>query len=747
MSRSRNGPLGLRPRSLRARFGLAAALLVTLIAVNIASFSWGGRQRERVFLDLRRAVERHSALNEAKSALDDQFKQVRMVSDLLGVAGADIPKDEERQILHAIDTARDSLLAALSGRDDPALVRLAARADSLAASWRTFYLNLRQNPEAALTELVLYAEPLAQEVLGRDLPAVIRAQHSRVELATSAFEGADRTWYRLIWSILLASAVVFAVMAWSLSRDLLHAIGALKTGAELFGAAELTHRVRVENFDELGGVAERINTMAHRLQRAHDELEVRNEELALLAFRDALTKLANRGLFRERVEHAIRGPDAGPESIAVLFVDLDNFKAVNDTYGHSTGDRLLVEVAARLLHATRGCDTVERLGGDEFAILLDVRHGEEAVIVAERIIATLRKPFGLDDRAVHVGASVGLAWGRDGESADDLLRNADVAMYAAKANGRGRYQVYAPAMHAALLDRAELESDLRAALRKKEFVLEFQPIVELATQSITGYEALVRWRNGKRGLVPPAMFVSVAEDCGVILPLGRWVLHEACREAARWEQMLPAIPITVNVNVSSHQLEHAAFIHDLTAALAESGLDPQRLVLEITESVIMRDSALNLERLRQMKSLGVRLAIDDFGTGYSSLAYLQRFPVDVIKIDKAFVKSVAISANDAALARTIIMLSETLRLKTVAEGIEYHDQQTMLQSLGCTLGQGFLYASPLRAEDVRASLRSHARLADALGTRGGAGVHIGLVPPDLPPAVDIAGSRSEVHSA
>jgi EAL domain-containing protein (putative c-di-GMP-specific phosphodiesterase class I) len=239
----------------------------------------------------------------------------------------------------------------------------------------------------------------------------------------------------------------------------------------------------------------------------------------------------------------------------------------------------------------------------------------------------------------------------------------------------------------------------------------------------------------------------MAEQCGVILPIGRWVLRQACLEAARWEQMLPAVPITVSVNVSSQQLEHPDFVHDLEAALVSSGLSAERLVLEITESVIMRDSALNLERLRQMKRIGVRLAIDDFGTGFSSLAYLQRFPVDVIKIDKAFVNSVAISANDAALARTIIMLSETLRLKTVAEGIEYPDQKETLRSLGCTLGQGFLFSAAVPASDIRASLRSHARIAKAMGTRGGAGVHIGLKKLDVHPSIDMSPGDGKLHSA
>jgi diguanylate cyclase (GGDEF)-like protein len=736
-----------RPRSLRARLGLALALVVGITLVNIGFLSWGGSRRQQVFDELHRAIYRHTALNEARARLDEQWKQVGMLTGLLGGEGVDIGAEEERRIHDAIEEARDSLAVAFEGPADSTVLRMLVRIDSLASSWNRFYLNLRRDPRASRAEVELRAEPLAEILFGRDLPAAIRAQETRVQLANSAFSSGDRMWYRGVWSILATSAVLFAVLAWSTSRDLIRAINALKAGADRFGESELGHRVEVEDFDELAEVGARMNTMAHRLHRAHQELAVRNEELALLAFRDALTKLSNRALFRERVERALRGPDSVTRSVAVLFIDLDNFKAVNDTFGHNTGDRLLVEVAGRLLHTTRGCDTVARLGGDEFAILLDGDQGGEGVIVAERTMASLRKPFDVDGRTIHVGASIGLAWGEDSVGADELLRNADVAMYAAKADGKACYRVFAPAMHAALLDRAELETALRAALRKKEISLEFQPIVELATESIVGYEALARWRNPHRGNVEPSVFIPLAEECGLILPLGRWILHEACREAARWERVLPSVPITVSVNVSSRQLENPGFIGDLTEALENSGLDPQRLLLEITESVIMRDSGLNLDRLNEMKRLGIRLAIDDFGTGFSSLSYLQRFPVDVIKIDKAFVKSVAISSSDAALARTIIMLSETLRLKTVAEGIEYRDQQATLQALGCELGQGFLFAASLSAADVHASLRDHARVAKAMGNASGAGVPIGLVSPRPSSAIDIAATATKVHRA
>lgn len=731
---------------MRARFRLALFLLVAIIVANIAFLSWSGHQREAVFEELHDAIDRHAALNEAKAWIDDHQQQVITIRDLPVEEGRGLGDPEEARILAMIADGHDALRTAIAGTDDPALVRIETRIDTLTGYWRAFYLNLRSAPESARIIAEVYAAPLAADLLSRDLPAAIRAQDSRVQLANSAFANGDRRWSRAVRLILFLSAGLFAFMSWLTSRDLIRAVDALKTGADRFGAADLSHRVKVENFDELEEVGQRLNTMAHRLERAHEELAERNEELALMAFRDPLTKLSNRALFRERVEQALHATGSAGGSVAILFVDLDNFKAVNDTFGHSTGDRLLVEVAARLLHTTRGCDTVARLGGDEFGILLD---GDESMglIVAERTIASLHKPFQVDGRTIHVGASIGLARGKDCDGADELLRNADVAMYAAKGEGKSHYRVFEPAMHEALLERAELEVALRAALQGDEFTIEYQPIVELASESIVGYEALVRWQHPERGLLAPSTFIPLAEECGVILPLGRRILRDACREASRWEQMLPAIPITVSVNVSSRQLEHPEFITDLTDILRASGLSPERLVLEITESVIMRDSSLNLERLRQLKGLGVRLAIDDFGTGFSSLAYLQQFPVDVIKIDKAFVRSVAITPSDAALARTIIMLSDTLNLRTVAEGIEYKEQQEALRSLGCDLGQGFLFSRSVPASEIRASLRAHARQASAARSSKGAGVHIGLMNPGVTVAAKTFVPTTRVHRA
>jgi diguanylate cyclase (GGDEF)-like protein len=723
-----------RRNSLRSRLRLALAFLVAITALNTSFLAWSGRQRAHVAQTLLRTVDRQRALSEAHARLDEQQKQVVMLQRLSLSGDAGIGEAEETRVLSAIRASQDSLRLAIGSTDDATLLAVIAGTDSLAAAWQRFYENLASRPAAARAEVDRVAAPLAERLLTTELPATIRAQDSRIQLANSAFEARDRRWYAAVWLILITSAGTLGILLWSTAGSLLRALDALKTGADRFGDSELGHRVSANDFEELAEVGQRMNTMADRLRHAHEQLAVRNEELALLAFRDPLTKLCNRALFRERVELTLGRDEYGETSVAVLFIDIDNFKAVNDTFGHNTGDQLLIDVAGRLLHATRGCDTVARLGGDEFAILLECEQRADGSAMAERVVATLGTPFHTGGRTIHIGASVGIAWGQEGENADELLRNADVAMYAAKESGKGHHRVFAPAMHKALLERAELESALRTALSNGEFALEFQPIVELATESIVGYEALTRWPHSSRGEIPPGTFIPVAESCGAILPLGRWVLMEACREASRWEQMLPAVPITVSVNVSSHQLEHADFMNDLTRVLDETSLSPQRLVLEMTESAIMRNSALNLERLRRLKDLGVRLAIDDFGTGFSSLAYLQRFPVDVIKIDKAFVKSIAISSSDAALARTILMLSDTLQLKTVAEGIEYPDQRDTLQSLGCELGQGFLFARPADGSEIRAALRSHAQSASQLGRKGGAGVHIGLRGPATAPA-------------
>jgi len=430
------------------------------------------------------------------------------------------------------------------------------------------------------------------------------------------------------------------------------------------------------------------------------------------AFHDPLTRLPNRALFRDRVVHALERAVRNSVAVraTVLFLDLDDFKVVNDTLGHAAGDRMLVVVAERLRRATRSYDTVARLGGDEFAVLLeDVTDEEEALAVVERIKESLLLPLSIDGRALTMAASVGVAHANATDDADTLLRNADVAMYDAKETGKARHAVFVPAMYQAIMERLELETDLRNASLNPEAAglsLVYQPIVELTTGVVRGMEALLRWQHPTRGATSPLDFIPLAEDTGMIVPIGEWVLTQSCLQLDEWRRLwierglpLNTLP-SVSVNISGRQLDEDGFVDQVADAIRRTGAPARRVTLEITESVIMQRTEATLAKLRALRQLGVRLAIDDFGTGYSSLSYLQKFPVDVLKIDRAFVEGVARGGSDAALARTIIALGATLGLRTVAEGVEEQAQRHQLQLLGCQLGQGFLFARPMPAGDA-----------------------------------------------
>ncbi len=425
------------------------------------------------------------------------------------------------------------------------------------------------------------------------------------------------------------------------------------------------------------------------------------EQLAHQAFHDSITGLANRALFKDRVEHALERQRRDDRPLAVLFMDLDDFKTINDSLGHAAGDQLLKEVGERLKQCLRAVDTAARMGGDEFAVLLeDPGQGVEAADVADRIMTVLEGPFALEDKEVFVRASIGIATGDaaqpGSEGAEEVLRNADVAMYMAKENGKGRYQVFEPAMHNTALKRLELKADLQRAVENMEFVLHYQPVIVLETGKISGVEALVRWQHPQRGIVPPLEFIPLAEETGMIVPIGHWVLQEACRQAVGLQDGFPNDPpLHMAVNLSARQIQRPEIVDEVRGALADVNLDPSTLVLEITESVMMQDVQLSLERLGELKALGVRLAVDDFGTGYSSLNYIQQFPVDILKVDKSFVDAFNTDPRKSALTATILKLAEDLELSPVAEGIERADQLEQLLQLRCDFGQGFYFARPL----------------------------------------------------
>jgi diguanylate cyclase (GGDEF)-like protein len=386
--------------------------------------------------------------------------------------------------------------------------------------------------------------------------------------------------------------------------------------------------------------------------------------------------------------------------VATLFVDLDRFKVVNDSLGHAAGDLLLQGVAKRIEKCLRDGDTAARLGGDEFAVLLPgVSSVEEVVPVAKRILEALRKPFDLGGKETFVSSSIGIAFSETGHDTQELMVHADLAMYQAKKQGKDCYEIFEPAMQAVFQANLEMEADLRRAVVRHEFELRYQPIVRLRTGEITGLEALVRWQHPERGLIPPLEFIPLAEETGLIVPIGEWVLREACRQAARWNERRDK-PLTVSVNLSAVQLDQGNLPAVVQSALADSGLAATCLVIELTESLLVDHRGTTMRQLEETRALGVRLAIDDFGTGYSSLAYLRRFPVDIIKIDKSFVDDVVDEPTAAALTLGIIQLGQALNLSTIAEGIEDLGQLNELNSGNCELGQGYYFAEPLNEEDM-----------------------------------------------
>jgi diguanylate cyclase (GGDEF)-like protein/PAS domain S-box-containing protein len=429
------------------------------------------------------------------------------------------------------------------------------------------------------------------------------------------------------------------------------------------------------------------------------------DELRHQAFHDALTGLPNRALFADRLEHALSRTRRSQLRLAVLFIDLDDFKTVNDSLGHGEGDRLLMAVGDRLQGALRAGDTIARMGGDEFAVLVeDPADAGGPVEVAQRLLDSLQPPFEGNGKELFVHASVGVAVSTSQrQTSEELLRDADISMYKAKSNGKNRLEVFEPSMHTAALDRMALKGDLERALDRGEFGVLYQPIMRLGSGQMAGVEALVRWHHPRRGMVGPLDFIPLAEETGLIIQLGRWVLDEACRQAVAWEAAGGG-QLHMSVNVSGRQTQQAGFVAEVAQVLRETGLEPSRLTLEFTESVLMRDAEATTDMLRDLKAVGVRLAIDDFGTGYSSLSYLRRFPIDVLKIDGSFVASMSSGADQAALVRSILKLGETLRLETVAEGIEEIAQLTDLRALGADLGQGFYFARPLTAEAISALL-------------------------------------------
>ena len=421
---------------------------------------------------------------------------------------------------------------------------------------------------------------------------------------------------------------------------------------------------------------------------------------------DLVTNLPNRLLLNDRINQSIALARRQKRPVAVIFLDLDHFKFVNDSLGHATGDKLLESVSKRLLAAVRGADTVSRQGGDEFVILLsEIAHSEDAATSAAKILLALNAPHSIAGQVLHIDGSIGISiYPEDGQDAETLIKNADTAMYHAKENGRNNFQFFTPDMNLKAVRRQSLEGSLRQALEREEFFLHYQPKVNLQTGEITGVEALIRWQQAE-GLLLPSQFVAIAEDCGLILPIGRWVLREACRQARAWQ--LAGLPFNrISINVSAVEFRDKGFVEGLRTILSETGLEARYLDLELTEGVLMKDAESTAAVLQELKMLGVHLAVDDFGTGYSSLSYLQQFPIDVLKIDKSFVHQISGDLNDSAIVSAIIEMGKSLKHRVIAEGIETEEQLAFLRARHCAEGQGYLFSPPVAAVQLAALLQT-----------------------------------------
>ncbi len=437
------------------------------------------------------------------------------------------------------------------------------------------------------------------------------------------------------------------------------------------------------------------------------------EDTYRMAYYDILTNLPNRFLFNDRLTQAIALAERHNRLVAVLFFDLDNFKRVNDTFGHYMGDQLLKNIAERLTLCMRrgdyfarqgpddSIDTVARLGGDEFIIILsEIKQAEDAAKVAQRILGALSKEFILNTYEIFISASIGIAiYPDDGKDVESLLKNADAAMYHAKSEGKNNYQYYRQSMNASALERLTIENRLRKALERKDFVLHYQPQLDISSGKIVGLEALIRWNQSDNTIVPPGEFIPIAEETGLIIPISDWILHTACMQSKEWHASLfPDVP--VSVNISSQQFQQKNFVKTVKRVLEDTGTRPRDIILEITESTIMHNTDIVFSTLYELSKIGIRLSIDDFGTGYSSLSYLKRFPIYAIKIDRSFVKEINTSADDAAISRAIISMAHSLKLRVVAEGVETKHQLSFLRSQGCDEVQGYLFSRPLPLEEI-----------------------------------------------
>lgn len=513
-------------------------------------------------------------------------------------------------------------------------------------------------------------------------------------------ETRERNAIVLISSLLLLSTLLwlFLVLAQDIAKPLKSMVSA--TGDIVRG--NYHRRVLPCKIPELNELAKAINYLAQ-------QLEIQLAELSWRAFHDPLTNLPNRALFLNQLEQVLLTLGKQQSSLAVLFLDLDGFKVINDSLGHKAGDELLIAVSQRLKSCLRSTDIVARLGGDEFIILVkEISNQTEVTSVAERIIEQLQTPFTIQGREVFISSSIGITLNTSGyERSDDLMRNADAAMYDAKKRGKSRYAIFQPDMDSRAFERLQLATDLRRAIEREEFRLYYQPVVQLDNGKIVEVEALVRWEHPRIGLISPSKFIPLAEETGLILPIGEWVLRTACQQARSWQLQHPSDPLIVGVNLSPKQFQQPQLVETIAQILDETNLSPRHLKLEITESMMMEQGDTTISTLLRLKNLGIRLAIDDFGTGFSALSYLKRFPVDTLKIDGSFIKGLGHNREDTAIVHAVIAFAKALHLSVTAEVVESAEQLAQLRLVGCDRAQGYYFSEPIAADAVKQLIDAH----------------------------------------
>jgi diguanylate cyclase (GGDEF)-like protein len=513
----------------------------------------------------------------------------------------------------------------------------------------------------------------------------------------SALRTRERFQLIVSFAILFLACGLGGLLSRRVYRSIAAPLKALEEATTHLGNEDLSHRVAVTGNDELARVGSAFNAMA-------DKLQLSREELQHHALHDPLTGLPNRALFMEQLEHALARARRKGTAVSVLYLDLDGFKTVNDTLGHEAGDEALVDVAERLRHSLREVDTVARLGGDEFGIVLE-EELQGATLAAQRIVRQFERPWSLSSGYVSIGVSIGVAARANDEGLDELLRQADTAMYAAKASGKGRWRVFSPDLGTGELTIRSFRAELQHAVEAEEFVVHYQPVMDIRTGFITGVEALVRWNHPERGLLAPAQFLSEAEASGHVVHIDRWVLREACRQVRAWQRRVPgAEHLSVHVNLSPRGLQQPGLAEEIGETVRASGLAPDDLVLEITETTLVHDADAAAIELSKLKDLHVELALDDFGTGFSSLSHLYEFPIDIIKIDRSFIASLGVDARRPELVKALVELGKTLGLVVVAEGVEQAVQLDYLRSIGCERAQGYYFAKPLPADQMETFL-------------------------------------------